>query len=265
MKTTHTPPDHRQLTAYINVKLALLGCRPVGGADASDSSDLVAAFAAQYQEKERLLGQYLPPADQRIQTFLYDYLQDVPIPRLPLRTFTLDRPGLARMLSLPVDRDEFSSDIITSFRVKQGVLHNPKSDRRTTAGIFHVTEGGLPIPDDKLGVPKATFAKLMALALTPPRDLLRLPFTATQKQPAECFVSLMLRPIVCPAVPGFTSQKTMEVRFFVPGNLVSNLDFVESILATRAIRACRRMMPASTRSTGRGTPAASCWRHIWCG
>ena len=35
--------------------------------------------------------------------------------------------------------------------------------------------------------------------------------------------------MVCPAVPGFTPEKTMEVRFFVPGNLVSNLDFVEAI------------------------------------
>ncbi len=224
--TTFTPA---QLTSYINVKLALLGCQPVRGADDSESSDLVSAFAAQYQEKERLLGQYLCPADQRIQTFLYDYLQDVPVPRLPLRTFTLDRPGLARVLSLPVDRDEFSSDIITSYRVQQGVLHNPKSDRRTTAGIFHVTEGGLPIPDDKLGVPKLTFARMLGFALNPPHDLMRLPFTATQPRPAECFVSLLLRPIICPEVPGVTSQKTMEVRFFAPGNMVSNLDFVENI------------------------------------
>ena len=133
------------------------------------------------------------------------------------------------MLSLPVDRDDFVSDIINSYRVKQGVLHNPKSDRRTTQGIFHVAEGGLPIPDDKLAVPKAVFAKMLALALNPPRELMRLPFTATQPQPAECFVSLLLRPMVCPEVPGFTPEKTMEVRFFVPGNLVSNLDFVESI------------------------------------
>src|SRR5438093_758302 len=122
-----TLPDPAQLISFINVKLALLGCQPVKVAGA-DSSDIVAAFAAQYQEKERLLGQYLCPADQRIQTFLYDYLQDVPVPRLPLRTFTLDRAGLARVLSLPVDRDEFSSDIINSYRVKQGVLHNPRSD-----------------------------------------------------------------------------------------------------------------------------------------
>jgi len=217
------------LIAHINVKLALLGCPPVAVAGNAEFAEIVAAMASQSREKDRLLGQYLCPADQRIQTFLYDYLQDVPVTKLPSRTFTLDRLGLARVLSLPVDRSDFSSDIINSYRVKQGVLHNPKSDRRTTQGIFHVTEGGLPIPDDKLGVPKLTFAKLLSLALNPPADLLRLPFTATQSKPAECFVTLLLRPIVCPAVPGFAPEKTMEVRFFVPGNLVSNLDFIENI------------------------------------
>ena len=58
---------------------------------------------------------------------------------------------------------------------------------------------------------------------------MRLPFTSTQEEQAETFVSLMLRPTVCPEVPGFTAEKRCEVRFFVPGNLVSNLDFVESI------------------------------------
>ena len=220
-------PAH--LIAHINVKLALIGCAPVPLPGDREFAAISAAMAARSREKDRLLGNYLCPVDQRIQTFLYDYLQEIPAPKLPARTFTLDRPGLARVLSLPADRDDFSSDIINSYRVKQGVLHNPKSDRRTTAGIFHVTEGGLPIPDDKLGVPKITFAKMLQLALTPPGELLKLPFTSTQPKPAECFVSLLLRPLVCPAVSGFTSEKRMEVRFFVPGNLVSNLDFVEAI------------------------------------
>ncbi len=217
------------LVALINVKLALIGCAPVPVKSDVEFDGIVSAMAERSREKDRLLGQYLPPADQRIQTFLYDYLQDVPVTKLPSLTFTLDRAGLARVLSLPFDRDDFSSDIIASYRAANGVLHNPKSDRRTTQGIFHVAEGGLPIPDDKCAVPKSVFGKMLALALNPPRELMRLPFTATQPRPAECFVSLLLRPIVCPQVPGFTPQKTMEVRFFVPGNLVSNLDFVESI------------------------------------
>ena len=214
---------------YINVKLALLGCQPVNASNSAEFADVISTLVAQYREKERLLANHLCPTDHRIQAFLYDYLDDVPVTKLPLRTFTLDRPGMARVLSLPVDRDEFSSEIISSYRAANGVLHNPKSDRRTTQGIFHVAEGGLPVPDDKIGVPKAVFGKMLGHALNPPRSLMRLPFTATQPQPAECFVSLLLRPVVCPEVPGFTPQKSMEVRFFAPGNLVSNLDFVESI------------------------------------
>ena len=42
-------------------------------------------------------------------------------------------------------------------------------------------------------------------------------------------VSLLMRPMVCPEVKGLVSKKSLEVRFFAPGSLVSNLDFVESI------------------------------------
>ena len=217
------------LISYINVKLSLLGFPPVTTAETAGLNDIVSTLVAQYREKERLLSNHLCPVDQRIQTFLFDYLQDNPVAKLPMRTLALDRPGMARVLSLPSGGDYFSSEIINSYRAANGVLHNPKSDRRTTQGIFHVTEGGLPIPDDKSAVPKSVFAKMLAVALNPPREIMRLPFTAGQKQPAECFVSLLMRPLVCPEVPGFTAARTMEVRFFAPGNLVSNLDFVENI------------------------------------
>ncbi len=223
------PASAASLTAQINVKLGLLGFPPIATAAGSELHDIVSPLIAQYREQERLLATHLCPVDQRIQTFLYDYLQDVPVTKLPARSLTLDRPGMARMLSLPVDRDEFFSDLISSYRIQQGVLHNPQSDRRTTAGIFHIVEGGLPIPADKISVPKGVFGNLLKLAFAPPRPLLRLPFTATQPLPAECFVSLLIRPIVCPSVPGFTPEKSMEIRFFAPGGLVSNLDFVESI------------------------------------
>jgi hypothetical protein len=222
-------PTDAQLILHINVKLALLGHSPLSAPGAAGLDDILTTLIAQYREKERLLANHFCPADQRIQTFLYDYLQELPVGKLPLRTFVLDRAGMARVLSVPADRDEFSSSILNSYRVKQGVLHNPRSDRRTTQGIFHVAEGGLPIPEDKMAVPRAVFAKMLGLALAPPRELMRLPFTSTQPQPVECFVSLLLRPIVCPEVPGYTGEKTMEIRFFAPGSLVSNLDFVETI------------------------------------
>ena len=109
------------------------------------------------------------------------------------------------------------------------MLHNPANDRRTTAGVFHIAEGGLPIPDDKIGVPKAVFARLLELAFQPPQVDLVLPYTANQEVPASCFVSLQLRPLVAPAVPGYVREKRMETRFIVPGGLVANLDFVEGI------------------------------------
>ena len=232
--TTHATPNNASnlpahLIAHINVKLAHIGCQPVPLKGDDEFAEIAGAMARQSREKDRLLGQYLCPADNRIQAYLYNYFQDVPVPKLPSRTFTLDRPGLARVLSLPIDRDEFSSTILNSYRVANGVLHNPRSDRRTTKGIFHVAEGGLPIPDDKQGVPMVTFSKMLQLALNPPRELMQLPFTSTQPKPAECFVSLLLRPLICPAVPQFTPEKSMEIRFFVPGNLVSNLDFIENI------------------------------------
>ena len=132
-------------------------------------------------------------------------------------------------MSLPIDRDDYKSDYVFSYRVRQGVLHNPKSDRRTTQGVFHVAEGGLPIPSDKVAVPKKVYGNLLHAALNPPDDLRALPFTDGRENPVELFCSLLLRPIVCPEIPGFSKAKAMEVRFFAPAALVSNLDFVESI------------------------------------
>ena len=149
--------------------------------------------------------------------------------RLPSPTLGLDRHGLARELSLPAHGDCYESPYVSSYRALNGVLHNPRSDRRTTQGTFHVTTGGLPIPAEKKAVPKRVFAALFQRAAAPPRELLRLPFTAHRDETAKTFVSLMLRPVVCPETPGLTPEKTMEVRFFAPGSLVSNLDFVESI------------------------------------
>ena len=151
--------NEKQLLRYINLKLALLGCPQVKLPHADEFATMATALLQHHQETDRLLADYLCPADQRIQNYI-DGLIGKGAARLPSRSFVLDRLGLARLLSLPPDRDEFNSDIVRSYRVKQGVLHNPKSDRRTTQGSFHVAEGGLPIPDDKLSVPKNTFGHL---------------------------------------------------------------------------------------------------------
>lgn len=172
------------------------------------------------------------PADRRIESFLNEHFRDLGLKqplRLPDDPLVLPRHGVARALSIPEGENSYRSPILRSYRVSNGVLHNPLNDRRTTSGTFHVTEGGLPIPGDKKAVPKAVFAALFRHALNPPEETAVVPFTADRAEPLRRFVSLLLRPVVRPAVAGVCSQGSMEVRFFAPGSLVSNLDFVESI------------------------------------
>ncbi|GAB2477417.1 hypothetical protein GCM10027030_09760 [Luteococcus sediminum] len=219
-----------QEIAAINLRLALLGLPLATQEEGLRGGELVAPIIARQRELSRRLGERLCAADMRIQAFLDDYLSVTGIqPQLPHSTLVLDTPGLARALSLPHDGDQFCSELLSSYRLANGVLHNPANDRRTTAGVFHVAEGGLPIQDDKLAVPVEVFARLLEAAFQPPEADLQLPFTANQNRKAACFVSLMLRPLVVPAVPGSTRERTMEVRFIAPGGLVSNLDFVEGI------------------------------------
>jgi hypothetical protein len=222
----------QRLRRYINLQLIAGGFQPVpldnASAAATDAEELLGAF----RERLSLLDDPRCPADRRIETFLQEHFSELAGEeemRLPERMLTLDRHGLARELSLPVDGDSFRNELIHSYRVQNGVLHNPLSDRRTTSGTFHVCEGGLPVPADKKVTPKVAFARLFRRAFQAPREMLALPYTAKRPQAVETFVSLLLRPLVCPAVGGVTPEKRLEVRFFAPGGLVSNLDFVESI------------------------------------
>jgi len=231
-KTADSTYDSKSLLEYVNLKLTSIGQPVFGDPSNSDFFGLSKSLLESYQEKSRLLANYLPPCDQRIQNFINDYFSDLEsseIPHLPNNTLILDRHGVARTLSIPAKGDHFSSEIIDSYRIHQGVLHNPKSDRRTTKGVFHVAEGGIPIPNDKKAVPLIAAARLFRKALQSPEKQMILPCLAGETKPAKAWVSLLLRPVVLPEVTGFCPEKTLEVRFFAPGNLVSNLDFVESI------------------------------------
>jgi phosphoenolpyruvate carboxykinase (diphosphate) len=197
-----------------------------------ESSGLSPELVESYRGMGGMLAQLQAPVDRRIADFLEHHLGDLlPIDQLapPKRTLVLDRHGLARTLSLPWSRDDYTNRLVSSYRVANGVLHNPDQDRRTTQGTFHVAEGGLPIPADKRAVPRGVFARLLQAAWRPPAEDTELPIASELEQPLRAIVSLLLRPLVCPPVPGYSPAKTMEVRFFAPGSLVSNLDFVESI------------------------------------
>ena len=223
-----TTEEYKELVNYANLKLATLGLPTVGDQSDNPTLRLGKSLIKEYREKVRLLQGHLCPADSRIQGFL-ERILGKDAPKLPSESFVLDRHGLSRVVSLPRDGDSFSSEIIESKRVAQGVLHNPSRDRRTTSGVFHVADVGLPAPDDKKIVPLQAAKELLRIALSPPGQDMVFPFASQEENPAECWVSHLLRPVVCPEVNGFIREKSMEVRFFAPGGCVANLDFVESI------------------------------------
>ncbi|MFY0606764.1 MAG: hypothetical protein JXR10_08615 [Cyclobacteriaceae bacterium] len=230
--------ERKEIVQFINLQLAALG-QPIF----QDKEDAVEKYCNPkfegltnqlikgFKESSRLLSGHLCPADQRIQSFLNDYLKDTgtEIATLPNNTLILTQEGHAREISLPPDGRQFKSVNVTSDRLKQGILNNPIHDKRTTKGTFHIVEGPLPVPLDKKEVPKVAFAHMIKAAFSPDNDLTTLPFTSNQEEKARLMVSMLLRPLVVPEVKGLMSEKRMEVRFFAPGSLVSNLDFVETI------------------------------------
>ena len=225
------PAARRVRRREVNLELVVHGLPAVDGDDAEFSA-LADRLLDGFRERRRLLGEHRCPVDERIDAFLRAHFSDLKLPfplAVPDHTLVLDRHGIARELSLPAHEDRHASELLTSYRVRNGVLHNPRSDRRTTVGTFHVAEGGLPVPGDKRAVPRGVFAELFRRAVQPPDEMLVLPISAGQAEPIRTFVSLLLRPTVCPEVPGVCPRKSMEIRFFAPGSLVSNLDFVESI------------------------------------
>ncbi|MBK8576233.1 MAG: hypothetical protein IPN90_11345 [Elusimicrobia bacterium] len=86
---------------YINLKLAGRG-QPTFRGVSGDLLEVAWPLLQNHQEKSRLLAGHLCPADRRIQNFLHAYFHETegrtPV-ALPNLTFTLDRPGLAKMLS----------------------------------------------------------------------------------------------------------------------------------------------------------------------
>jgi len=236
-----TDKKRKDIIRYINMKLASMG-QPIyegksetspEGLSEQEFVNLAESLLNNYREKSRLLSsEIINPTDTRLQNFINRYLQDIEFNkslRIPFDSFVLDKAGIGREVSLPPDKNEFINPLVESYRIRQGVLHNPKHDRRTTKGSFHIVKGGLPVPPDKKAVPKIAFAHMLHSALNPPEDFMTLPFTSSQEKQAKLWTSLLLRPTVCPEVPGVSPKKSMEIRFFAPGSLVSNLDFVESI------------------------------------
>ena len=140
-----------------------------------------------------------------------------------------------------------SNAYLHSYRVRNGVLHNPRSDRRTTEGTFHVAEGGLPIPGDKKAVPAAGLR-----GPVPPRAdaaggaARRAVHGRIGRSRARAFVSLLLRPIVCPEVPGVVRREDDGGPLLRPGRPGEQPRFRRVDLRQR-----RRPVPARERRRAR--------------
>jgi hypothetical protein len=112
LQTIQSNEREQELFRYINLKLSALG-QPVSKSTADcEFLEITGPLLRNYYQKDQLLGYHLCPADGRIQAFLDSYLSDVMpggAPRLPANTFVLDRPGLARAMSLPPTGDSLTS------------------------------------------------------------------------------------------------------------------------------------------------------------
>ncbi|MEL7337059.1 MAG: hypothetical protein AAFN70_12750, partial [Planctomycetota bacterium] len=199
-----SPKEQQHLRSYISLQLASAGLLPP---EESGTDHSLQAFSRgmleNLREKNRLLREHRTPIDDRVEKFLTRYLEDQQLERpiqLPDQSIVLDRHGMARQLSLPVGENHFQNDLVETHRLVNGVLNNPVADRRTTAGTFHVVEGGLGIAGDKRIVPKLAFVRLLRAAMQPPSEMMRLPYLSKSDSPAETWVSLLLRPLVKPEV-----------------------------------------------------------------
>ena len=169
-------PSTKSLNDYINLKLAAKGFEIVGDKKDYPFLDMSQSLLENYKQSDRLLSDHLCPVDKRIDDFVKGYLNEFPEElekinfTLPSDSLVLERHGIARILSIPHNEKQFKSSIVSSYKVAQGVCNNPAKDRRTTKGVFHIVEGGLPIPADKKSVPKITFARLLKDAMNPPDE-----------------------------------------------------------------------------------------------
>ena len=160
-----------EVRRLILLKLAAMGFEVPPGLEADQLLELGRDLFARHREQSRLLSEHLNPADQRIQTFLDRVCADLtPEDQVKLTpgTFVLDRNLVARELCFPDGVNVFENGLISSYRTANGVMHNPVNDRRTTKGVFHVADVGLPVPADKRAVPLVTYARLLSAAFRPP-------------------------------------------------------------------------------------------------
>src|SRR5207302_11445636 len=119
----------RRQTLLKRISLRLVADGLVPAADSTaELQDIAGGLLQSFREMSRTLREHRCPADARIEAFLADHFKDLKLdwqPRLPDYTFVLDRHGVARELSIPEHANEFANSLLKSYRVYNGILHNP--------------------------------------------------------------------------------------------------------------------------------------------
>ena len=101
---------------FASLKLAALGITLDREVLNDDLRDLAGPLLRSYESRNHFQPSNLCPVDARIQRYLDACLSGVctVVPRLPDRTLVLDRAGLGRLLSLPVQGNSFTSPNLRS-------------------------------------------------------------------------------------------------------------------------------------------------------
>ena len=223
--------DRKQLGRYLGLKLLALGVDR-DTADLHDPFlDVTGDLLDAYREKSRLLSDHLCPVDQRIQNFLDRYLGTIDggAPACRARRWCSTATGLRA--SYPYRATEPRTN--HQFKAPAGCATAWSTIHSRTAGqpraYSMLPKADCQLQMTKKSVPLVAYSRILAHALNQaPDEHLQLPWLGEQGV-GKCWVSLLLRPLVTPEVPGWIPEKRMEIRFFTPGAMVANLDFVESI------------------------------------
>ena len=119
----------RRSPQYANLKLTSIGQPTFYGVGDSGFTSLSKTLLASYQENHASwLTTFLPATNEcRASSQIISRSRPKRVPHLPNNTLVLDRHGVARTLSLPAKGDYFSSEIIDSYRIQQGILHNQRA------------------------------------------------------------------------------------------------------------------------------------------
>lgn len=72
-------------------------------------------------------------------------------------------------------------------------------------------------------MPRVAAARLLEIALNPPAEAMRIPFTANMESPVESWVPLLMRPVVVPELWARMRPDEIDPRFLIDNNYLEPL------------------------------------------